>query len=434
MYGKSMKHAYRLRWWVVALGCLGTIIDYLSRNALGVMAPELKFILNMSTQQYAYVVGAFQAGYIVMQPLCGLIIDLIGLRIGVAAFVGISSFAGILHGLAGGWLSLAALRAVKGAADAVAIPAGMKIVSEWFRDRERSVAVGYFNAGTSLGSLFAPLVVVFLSRKYGWQSAFAITGALGFVWSSIWYFVYRSPGQYEGKGKKKQIKVSGKQMSVRTEWHEGFRRMWKVLGMQNFWAIAQARFFAEPVWQTLIFWVPLYLATERNMDLKQIALFAWLPFLAADLGGLFGGYLSPLLISRFHVPLIGSRVAGVALGAVLMFGPACIGLVATPVQAIALFCIGGFAHQMISVLLNTLCADAFEPDEVATAAGLAGTAASIGGLGFSLLLGSTADRFGYGLFFGTFGAFDLIGATILFVLLRDVTRRAQVDPDHGTLR
>ncbi|KVE00251.1 MFS transporter [Burkholderia anthina] len=429
-----MKQAYRLRWWVVAFGCLGTIIDYLSRNALGVMAPELKFILNMSTQQYGYVVGAFQAGYLVMQPICGLVIDLIGLRIGVAVFVGISSFSGILHGVAGGWLSLAALRAVKGAADAVAIPAGMKIVAEWFPDQEKSVAVGYFNAGTSLGSLFAPLVVVFLSRKYGWQSAFAITGALGFIWSAIWYFVYRSPGQYRGMGKKNQIEPPGKRMSVCTEWHEGIRRMWKVLGMRRFWAIAQARFFAEPVWQTLIFWVPLYLATERHMDLKQIALFAWLPFLAADLGGLFGGYLSPFLINRFHVRLIGSRVAGVVLGAVLMFGPACIGLVATPLQAIVLFCVGGFAHQMISVLLNTLCADVFEPDEVGTAAGLAGMMASIGGLGFSLLLGSTADRFGYGLFFGAFGAFDLIGATILFILLRGVTRRAQVATEDRTFQ
>lgn len=417
-----MKEVSRLRWWIVALGCLGTIIDYLSRNALGVMAPELKSVLNMSTQQYAYVVGAFQAGYLVMQPMCGLAIDLIGLRVGVAVFVCISSFAGILHGIAGGWLSLAALRAVKGAADAVAIPAGMKIVSEWFPDRERSVAVGYFNAGTSLGSLFAAPVVVFLSRQYGWQNAFAITGALGIVWSSIWYLAYRSPGQHRSKSQTERAEVLAKQASVDPVLHDGIRRMADVLGTRGFWAIAQARFFAEPVWQTLIFWVPLYLATERHMDLKQIALFAWLPFLAADMGGLFGGYLSPFLIQRFHVPLIWSRVAGVALGAVMMLGPACIGLAATPFQAIALFCVGGFAHQMISVLLNTLSADIFEPHEVGTAAGLAGAIASTGGLGFSLLLGAAADKFGYGLFFGAFGAFDLIGATILVILLRGVTR------------
>ncbi|MXN79842.1 MFS transporter [Burkholderia sp. 4701] len=413
-----MKEVSRWRWWVVALGCAGTIIDYLSRNALGVMAPELKAVLNISTQQYSYVVGAFQAGYLVMQPVCGLAIDMIGLRVGVAIFVCISSFAGVLHGVAGGWLSLAALRAVKGAADAVAIPAGMKIVSEWFPNREKSVAVGYFNAGTSLGSLFAPLVVVFLSRQYGWQYAFAITGALGVAWSLVWYLAYRSPGKRPSNGDTCPADVSEKQASFEPDSHDGIRRMRSVLGTRGFWAIAQARFFAEPVWQTLIFWVPLYLATERNMDLKQIAMFAWLPFLAADMGGLFGGYLSPFLIKRCHMPLIWSRVAGVVLGAVMMLGPACIGLAATPLQAIALFCVGGFAHQMISVLLNTLSADIFEPQQVGTAAGLAGMLASIGGLGFSLLLGAAADRLGYGLFFGAFGAFDLIGAAMLVILLR----------------
>ncbi|KVT09378.1 hexuronate transporter [Burkholderia sp. MSMB1078WGS] len=406
-----------MRWWIVVLGCLGTIIDYLSRNALGVMAPELKSVLDLSTREYSYVVGAFQVGYLVMQPVCGLILDSIGLRAGVAIFICISSFSGVLHGFAGGWLSLAALRAVKGAADAVAIPAGMKIVSEWFPHREKSVAVGYFNAGTSLGSLFAPPVVIFLVRQYGWQSAFAITGGLGFVWSVIWYLAYRSPARYIG-----MIRVRAKSgngyLQITSEPNDKIRHVGKILRERGFWAIAQARFFAEPVWQTLIFWVPLYLATERHMDLRQIAMFAWLPFLAADLGGLFGGYLSPFVTERFHISLVASRVVGVALGAVLMLGPACIGLTASPYQAIALFCVGGFAHQMISVLLNTLSTDLFEPGEVGTAAGMIGMFASLGGLGFSLLLGLAADKLGYGIFFAAFGAYDLIGAALLIVLLR----------------
>ncbi|MDF3084398.1 MFS transporter [Burkholderia sola] len=406
-----------LRWWIVALGCLGTIIDYLSRNALGVMAPELKSVLDLSTREYSYVVGAFQVGYLMMQPVCGLVLDSIGLRAGVAIFVCVSSFSGVLHGLAGGWLSLAALRAVKGAADAVAIPAGMKIVSEWFPNREKSVAVGYFNAGTSLGSLFAPPVVIFLAHQYGWQSAFVITGGIGFVWSAIWYLAYRSPAQYKRVVRVRTKGGSG-HLRITTGPHDKTRHAGKILRERGFWAIAQARFFAEPVWQTLIFWVPLYLATERHMDLRQIAMFAWLPFVAADLGGLFGGYLSPFVINRFHMSLVASRIVGVALGAVLMLGPACIGLTATPYQAITLFCVGGFAHQMISVLLNTLSTDFFEPGEVGTATGLIGMFASLGGLGFSLLLGTAADKLGYGILFTAFGAFDLIGAALLIVLLR----------------
>jgi ACS family hexuronate transporter-like MFS transporter len=371
----------------------------------------------MSTQQYSYVVGAFQIGYTVMQPVCGVIIDLIGLRLGFALFACLWSLTGVFHGFASGWLSLAALRGIMGLSEAVAIPAGMKVVAEWFPDREKSVAVGYFNAGTSLGSLLAPPLVVFLSLRYGWQSAFAVTGALGFVWAAAWYLLYRSPADHSRISEVEREKiVSGQAPAALRR-----RSVREVLRTRRFWAIAQARFFAEPAWQTFSFWIPLYLATQRHMDLKQIAMFAWLPFLAADLGGLFGGYLSPFLMKHLRVPLVWSRIAGVVLGAFMMLGPAAIGLVASPYQAIALFCVGGFAHQMISALVNTLAADVFDPSEVGTVAGFAGMAAWIGGLGFSLLVGALADSIGYTPLFGALGAFDLIGATLLIILMRGVS-------------
>lgn len=412
-----MKAIIGLRWWIIALVCCGTIVNYLSRNALGVLAPELKGLLHMNTQQYSYVVGAFQIGYTIMQPVCGLIIDLIGLRIGFAIFACLWSATGMLHGLAGGWMSLAALRGLMGLSEAVAIPAGMKVVAEWFPDREKSVAVGYFNAGTSLGSLLAPPLVIFISLRFGWQSAFAVTGALGFVWAAIWYWLYRAPASHHRISEKERVRIEEGHTPIASCSTDG-RKVRAVLSTRRFWAIAQARFFAEPAWQTFSFWIPLYLATERHMDLKQIAMFAWLPFLAADLGGLCGGYLSPFLMKHLRVPLIASRITGVVLGAFMMIGPACIGLVASPYEAIALFCVGGFAHQMISALVNTLAADVFEPGEVGTVAGFAGMAAWTGGLGFSLIVGALADKIGYGPLFGALGAFDLIGATLLVLLMR----------------
>ena len=410
-----------LRWWIIALVCCGTIVNYLSRNALGVMAPELKNLLHMNTQQYSYVVGAFQVGYTIMQPVCGVIIDLIGLRLGFALFACLWSATGMLHGFAGGWMSLAALRGLMGLSEAVAIPAGMKVVAEWFPNREKSVAVGYFNAGTSLGSLLAPPLVIFLSLRYGWQSAFAVTGALGFVWAALWFVLYRSPADHKRISSKELTSITEGQTPYASCSTDG-RKVRAVLRTRRFWAIAQARFFAEPAWQTFSFWIPLYLATERHMDLKQIALFAWLPFLAADVGGLFGGYLSPWLMKHLRVPLIASRITGVVLGAFMMIGPACIGLVASPYEAIALFCVGGFAHQMISALVNTLAADVFEPGEVGTVAGFAGMAAWTGGLGFSLVVGALADKIGYTPLFGALGAFDLIGATLLVILMRGASR------------
>jgi MFS transporter, ACS family, hexuronate transporter len=422
-----LRAIFGLRWWIIALVCMGTIVNYLARNSLGVLAPELKTLMQMSTQQYSYVVGAFQVGYTIMQPVCGLVVDLIGLRLGFALFACLWSLTGCLHGFASGWLSLAALRAMMGVSEAVAIPAGMKAVAEWFPNREKSVAVGYFNAGTSLGALLAPPLVVFLSMRFGWQSAFVATGALGFIWAAAWYRFYRSPADHPRLSAQERDTIVGGQTPPGTT-PLVKRPIKDVLATRRFWAIAQARFFAEPAWQTFSFWIPLYLVTERHMDLKQIALFAWLPFLAADLGGLFGGYLSPFLMKRLRMPLIWSRISGVVLGAFIMIGPACIGLVASPYEAIALFCVGGFAHQMISTLVNTLAADVFEPGEVGTASGFAGMAAWIGGLGFSLMVGALADKIGYGPLFAALGAFDLIGAALLIILMRRFARQSSALP------
>lgn len=416
----ALKTIKGLRWWIIVLVCLGTIMNYLARNSLAVLAPELKHVFDLTTKQYSYVVGAFQIGYTIMQPVCGLIVDLIGLRLGFALFASLWSLTGMLHGFATGWLSLGAMRGALGLFEAAAIPAGMKAVAEWFPDKEKSVAVGYFNAGTSLGALLAPPLVIFLSLRFGWQTAFMATGAFGFVWAALWYALYRSPAEHP--------RVSSKELTLIQSGQTQFtpasqRPVREILRSRRFWAIALPRFFAEPAWQTFSFWIPLYLVTVRHMDLKQIAIFAWLPFLAADLGGIFGGYLSPFLIRYCRIPLIWSRVAGVILGAFMMIGPACIGLVASPYEAIALFCVGGFAHQMISALVNTLSADVFDPDEVGTASGFAGMAAWIGGLSFSLVVGALADTVGYGPLFACLGAFDLIGATLLVVLIRGQSKR-----------
>jgi ACS family hexuronate transporter-like MFS transporter len=355
-----------------------------------------------------------------MQPVGGIIVDLIGLRLGFALFAVLWSASGVLHGLATGWVSLAGMRGLLGLFEAAAIPSGMKAVAEWFPDKEKSVAVGYFNAGTSLGALLAPPVVIFLSLRFGWQSAFMVTGAFGFVWAALWYALYRSPNEHPRITEHERTLIETGQTSSPPASQRPVR---DVLGSRRFWAIALPRFFAEPAWQTFSFWIPLYLVTVRHMDLKEIALFAWLPFLAADLGGIFGGYLSPFLMKYCRVPLIWSRVAGVVLGALLMIGPACIGLVASPYMAIALFSVGGFAHQMISALVNTLSADVFDSDEVATASGFAGMAAWIGGLSFSLVVGALADTVGYGPLFACLAAFDLIGATLLVVLIRGQSKQ-----------
>ncbi|MFV0921945.1 MULTISPECIES: MFS transporter [Sphingomonas] len=415
-----------LRWWIVALICAGTIANYLARNSLGVLAPELKSALHMSTQQYSYVVGAFQLAYTIMQPVAGAFIDRFGLRAGFALFGLAWSAANMMHALAIGWVSLAIYRGILGLFESAAIPSGIKAVAEWFPARERSVAVGWFNAGTSLGALIAPPVVVAVALWADWRTAFIVTGGVGIFWAAAWYIFYRSPDEHPAitPEEKAMIAVEKPKGPVQRA------KAKDILRTSRFWVIAVPRFLAEPAWQTFSFWIPLYLASERGMDLKQIALFAWLPFLAADVGGILGGYLSPWLMKR-GVSLIPSRVAGVVLGAVLMIAPGCIGLAASPYTAIALFCIGGFAHQMISGLINTLSADVFAPAEVGTANGFIGQAGWIGGLLFSLLIGQLADTVGYAPLFAVLAVFDLIGAAVLIIFIRRLTPFATTTQETG---
>jgi ACS family hexuronate transporter-like MFS transporter len=404
----------RLRWWIVALVCVGTILNYLARNSLGVLAPQLTDELGFTTQQYSWVVAAFQVAYTVMQPVCGAIIDSLGLKVAFALFAIAWSLANMAHGFAGGWMSLAFFRGLLGLSEAAAIPAGVKAVSEWFPAKDRSVAIGFFNAGTSLGAAIAPPIVIFLSLAYGWRSAFVVTGAVGLVWAAAWYVLYDPPAKHRALSPEQRA-LAPSVVEASTQPPLTFAAL---VRQRNFWALAIPRFLIEPAWQTFSFWIPLYLARERGMDLKEIALFAWLPFLASDAGGILGGYLSPFLMKTFRQGLLTSRVTGFTLGAVMMIAPASVGLAFSPYLAIALFCIGGFAHQMLSVLLNTLTTDVFPRESVARANGFVGMCGWTGGLLFSLLVGALADTVGFGPLFRLLAVFDIMAAIILFAVLR----------------
>ena len=404
-----------MRWWVVALICVGTIVNYLSRNTLGVLAPVLKTELGLTTEQYSYVVGAFQLAYTIMQPVCGFVLDTLGLRFGFAMFAILWAAASCAHVLAGGWLTLAAFRGWLGLTEAAAIPAGVKACAEWFPAKQRSIGVGFINVGTSLGAMLAPPLVVYLNLHFGWRNAFLVTGGAGFLFAILWWSCYRQPSKHPWvRDEERAMIEEGRAPPVAAKPALG-----QILRNRRFWGIALPRFMFEPAWQTFTFWIPLYLSTVRHMDLTEIALFAWMPFLAADLGSVAGGFISPFYMKVFGAGLINSRLADIFTGALLMIGPGCIGLAPDGPTAVALFCIGGFAHQMISGLINTLATDNFGSHEVGTVAGLAGTAAWTAGLGFSLVVGALADTVGYNPLFACLSIFDLIGAAAAVILLRE---------------
>jgi ACS family hexuronate transporter-like MFS transporter len=369
----------------------------------------------MSTEQYSWVVLAFQASYTVMQTVAGSVLDALGTRLGFFLFAIGWALANMAHGLASGWQSLAVFRALLGATEAAAIPAGVKTVSQWFPPRERPLATSLFQMGTSVGNMIAPPLVAFCILAWNWQAAFFVTGALSLLWAGLWWWGYRDPAAHPGlsDGERALIDAGraedvGGKPATRTS----------VLKSRAFWSIALPRFLAEPAWQTFNFFIPLYLVAVWKLDLKSIALWAWLPFLAADFGSLAAG-LVPTWLMRRGSGLIASRKITMTLGAVCMIGPACIGLAGSPGIAIALFCLGGFAHQMLNGALITLCADVFDTRTVGIASGMAGTSAWIGGMLFTLAIGQSADVFGYNPLFVALAALDLLAAAVLWILLRN---------------
>jgi ACS family hexuronate transporter-like MFS transporter len=406
-----------LRWWMISLLMLGAIINYLTRSTLAVAAPTVLAELHISTQQYSWILGAFQ-GAIMLQPICGYVMDVIGLKLGFAIFAVAWSLISMAHGLAGSWTALFWLRGLLGLAEGSANPAGMKATSEWFPARERGLAGGVFNIGASFGSMLAPPLVAWAILSYNWQSAFVLTGALGLVWVALWLWLYQPPAKHPALSDEERRHIlAGQEQHLQSD---GTRpSIGRILAQRNFWGIALPRFLADPTWGTLTFWLPLYLTTVRHFDLKQIALFAWLPFLAADVGCLTGGTISLALQKRFGISLINARRSAFTVGALLMVGVAFVGFVENPYVAIALLSLAGFAHQTLSVTVITMSSDLFKRNEVATVAGMAGTCGNAGVLLFSLLIGTLVTRIGYSPFFIGLAALDLLGAILLWMLVRE---------------
>ena len=406
-----------LRWWMISLIMLGSIINYLTRGTLSVAAPTLLHELHISEREYSWIVGAFQ-GAIMAQPICGYVLDVLGLKIGFAIFAVVWSVVNMAHSLAGSWQAFAWLRGLLGFSEGSANPAGMKATAEWFPSQERGLAGGVYNIGASVGSMVAPPLVAWAILMYNWRVAFLVTGSLGLVWVVLWLWLYQSPDRHPAlSAEEKQYIASGQEKYLQSD---GTRpSLTKILRQRNFWGIALPRFLADPTWGTLSFWLPLYLSTVRNMDLKQIALFAWLPFLAADFGCLFGGLLSMRLQKHFGLSVVNARRCTFTLGAFLMLSVGFVGFVQSPYAAIALLSMGGFAHQTLSVTVITMASDLFRKNEVATTAGRAGTLGNAGLLIFSLVIGGLVAKVGYTPFFICLAVLDLVGAVVLWSVVRE---------------
>lgn len=405
-----------LRWWMLSLTMTGSILNYLTRATLATAAVVVLKELKIDEHQYSYILTAFQIA-IMFQPLAGYVLDVLGLRIGLAIFATAWSLINMAHGLASNWQMLAGLRALLGFAEGSANPAGMKATAEWFPAKERGVAGGIYNIGASFGSMLAPPLVAWAILHYNWQASFVITGGMGLVWVALWLLFYQSPKEHPAITESERDYIAAGQETALSS--DGTRpSIWNLARQRNFWGIALPRLLADPTWGTLTFWLPLYLQTVRHFDLKQIAMFAWMPLFAADLGCLFGPAIVAMLQKYTKLNLINARRSAFTLGALMMIGVAFTGLVENPYSAIALVSLAGFAHQTLSVTVITMSADLFKRSEVATVAGMAGTFGNAGLLTFSLLIGALVQSIGYTPFFICLGVLDIIGALLLWILVK----------------
>lgn len=411
-----------LRWWILVLFLLGVTVNYITRNSLGILAPELKSNLGITTEQYSWIVGAFQLAYTLFQPLCGWLIDVIGLKLGFMICAGLWAQACLMHAGAGNWVHLALLRFFMGGAEAAAPPANAKTIGEWFPKSERPIAAGWAGVGFSIGAMLAPPIIYFAHASFGWQGAFMFTGILAMLWVVLWWAFYHNPDKHPNLSKAELdfIRQDNEAPPVKLPFLTALKTVGK---NKRFYGIAIPAFMAEPAWAVMSFWVPLYLSKTYGMDLKQIALFAWLPFLAADLGSIASGYLTKLYTRLFGLSRVNSVVASSVSGAFLMVSLAVMAFTNNPYIAIVLISIGGFGHQIISCMLSALVVESFDKGQMATVNGMRGSAAWIASFLFSLIIGVTADKIGFNPLFIAMGFFDLIGAFFLVTFIAE--RRAK---------
>ena len=391
-----MKGNYR--WWIGGLLFLSTVINYLDRQTLNVLGPALKVEFQWSNQDFALIIIAFRIAYTVMQTVGGRILDRLGTRKGLTLTVAWYSAVASLTAFAGGLWSFCAFRFLLGAGEAANWPGATKAVSEWFPRRQRGLAVALFDSGSSVGAMLAPALLMLLMTHFGgWRPAFLLVGTLGFFWLVLWRRSYHPPETHPTISEAERAMILADHAAEHAEAAEekgGPPPRWsELLRLRQTWGAIAAKGLTDPVWFMIADWFAIYLVS-KGYSLEQTAAGYWVPFLASGLGNFAGGGFSGRLIRRGWSVGRARRlvIAGGALG-VLALVPAA--FASSFVVLLACFAVATFSYAAMSTMANSLPADLYQSRAVATVAGLAGTAAGLGTIGSTYLIGVVADRFSF---------------------------------------
>jgi len=419
--GRGIKN---LRWWIAGLLALATALNYLDRQSFPVVVNEVRKEIPISNEQYGQLTSLFLLAYAIMYAVGGRIMDWLGTRAGYVVMIVWWSAANFLTGTVSSVLGLGVFRFLLGMGEGGGFPGSGKAVAEWFPPRERSLAFGIFNTGSSLGAVVAPPLMALIVSTLGWRWVFFITGSIGFAWAVIWLKLYQPPATnpFITAEEKEYIAAS---LSAGTVSTAAPRISWfRLFTYRQVLGLMLAKFLTDSAWYFFIFWLPKYLGDVRHLNIKEIGYFAWIPYACAGFGSLIGGWLSSYLIRR-HVTLNVSRKIALGLSASLM--PAALGIAASPLSfAIVFFSLAMFAHQFWSANVQTLPADLFPARVVGSVEGLLGCAGSFGGMLFNDLVGRMVEHHGYAPAFLIAGVLHPLAFLIILATVKNI------GPVHAT--
>lgn len=384
---------------------LATVINYLDRQTLSVMAPLLLEKFHISASSYSQIIFAFMLAYTLMNGVSGRVLDKLGTRIGYGLTIAVWSGAEILQAFSAGAFSLGIFRFLLGVGEAGNYPAGVKLIAEWFPAEERSLASGIFNSGASIGAILAPPLLAWIVLSIGWRQAFVVVGLLGFVWLAAWLLLYRRPE------------------AAATIDERGRVSLRLLLRSKFLWQFTLSKVFSDPVWYFYTFWFPEYLKVAHGFSLRQIGAVAWIPFFTAAVGNLAGGAYFSGILRWIGDAARARRIANVSFST-LMAAAIFIGSGRSAAACIALISIATFGYSGALANLLAIPGDVFPKDAVASIWGFASMGAGFGGMIFSLVTGWLVDRYSFRPVFVLFSLIPLLAAWIVWRL----PRKAELTP------
>jgi len=411
------KKTGKTRWWIAWTLFFSTVTNYISRQSFSVLSPLITAQFHFTHTDLAKILGSFQLSYAITWLVGGIILDIVGSRVGLALAAIWWSVMNILTGLASSVFGFAFFRFMLGIGEGFNWPGASKVVAEWFPREERSLAVATFDSGSSVGGALAALLIPLVALAVGWRWAFAVSGLLGFVWLAVWLRVYHPPSRHPRVTPEEVALIQAGRDAQPLTAGRGLSR-WRVLARdRNLWGIVFGRALTDPIWWFYVFWLPQYLSDARGFSLERIAFFAWIPFVAADIGNFTGGWIAGLCIRR-GVPVIRSRKWICLVSCI----PILAGIPASSVHnvylALGLICVALWGYASWSTMGLTLPSDLFPEQVVGSVTGLSGLAAGLVGAGFTLLVGILVDRFSYQPAFLAAGLLPVLATILVFLLIR----------------